>query len=99
MTNKYTITFYCGANKWGLYGDSYVVYDRWKVDCDSLEDAIKKAMEYLDDESWKDHCDLGQTKTYHLVDPESFDIDGTEYQVIYHDDGTYYIQEKWKDYY
>ena len=93
MTNEYTITFYYGANKYGLFGESYVVYDRLKVDCDSLKAAIEYAIEYLDDESCLDHCDLGLTKNHYLVDPELFDIDGTEYQVIYHDDGIYSIEK------
>ena len=78
---EFTITYWNGENYWGY--DVSGIHSRFTVDCPSLEEAIKIAVERLEDESLLDHCDLGLTKgTIIYPDTEYFEIDGTTYHVI-----------------
>jgi len=78
---EYTITYWNGENYWGY--DVCGIYDRFVIDCPSLEKAIKIAAKMLEELSYLDHCDLGLTKgTIIYPDTEYFEIDGTTYHVI-----------------
>ena len=75
---EFTITYWNGENYWG-YGLSGI-YSRFTIDCPSLEEAIKFALDDLEEETLRAMDYPKHMQIY--PDTEYFEIDGTVYHVI-----------------
>tara|TARA_R100000995_G_C3373362_1_gene72747 strand:- start:71 stop:328 length:258 start_codon:yes stop_codon:yes gene_type:complete len=76
--SKFEITYMNGENYWG-YGLGGI-YSQFTIDCSSLEEAIKFALDDIEEETLRA---MDYPKSMQIYpDTEYFKIDGTTYHVI-----------------